>query len=270
MAIYQFWRKLLDGNGRPVNGAKVTVYLSGTTTKANIYNGNNVSITNPVTTNSSGVFVFYVRNYAEISGYAGTQRFKLSWTGTDEDGNSVSGEIDRVHIFPNLFQVDETDNTGSDKSAYNKLASNELAYQWDDHIIQTWENEVHGFKPINTNDPNDATKNKLVSNYVMNELDSLLASAQTPFISSSGAVAITISVGLSSSADPVKWTPSGSVLYADIDHNLNIQHPIVTIYESSGGVFYPWRIESIDKVSPYNTVRIFSTLNIEAEVTAVG
>lgn len=46
----------------PVVGASVTVYLQGTTTKATIYSDRpgSVSITNPVTTDATGVYSFYV------------------------------------------------------------------------------------------------------------------------------------------------------------------------------------------------------------------
>jgi len=271
MAIYQFWRTLRDLEGRPVEGASVSVYLAGTSTLANIYNGTNVSITNPLTTNSSGVFSFYVRNYAEISGYAATQKFKLTWSGATTAGVAVIGSIDNINIFPNLFQVDET--TTSD-AAGNKLVSNELAYDWDTHPNLTWEDEAHGIEGVDETDPNDSTPNKLVSNYLMNELDSLLTSAQSPFISSSGAVVVTINVGTSGSGKSVKWipsaAPSGTYLYADIDHNLNIKHPIVQIYESSGAAYYPWRIDSIDQTSPYTTIRVWSVLDVDSTVTVIG
>ena len=52
---------ILDTAGNVVNGASVTVYLIGTTTKAALYSDEGVTqITNPVTSSSNGRFSFYV------------------------------------------------------------------------------------------------------------------------------------------------------------------------------------------------------------------
>jgi len=267
MATYHFWRRLLDEEGRPVENALVTVYLERTTTKANIYDGSEIALSNPITTDSTGMFEFYIRDYSESNGYAATQKFKLSWTGTDQNGTTVLGEIDRINIFPNLFQVDETNNVDT---SFNKTTSNDLAYDWDNHILETYTDTVHDMQEIDENDSVDMTPNKLVSNYMINELYSLLGSASTPSIEATGAVAVTLNIGLSGSGDPTKWIPSGSVLYADIEHLLNIEHPVVSLYESSGAEYQPWKVESYDQTPPYNTVRVFSVLDVKTKVTVIG
>lgn len=267
MATYHFWKRLLDEEGRPIENASVTVYLETTTTKANIYDGSEVVLSNPIITDSTGKFEFYVRDYSESNGYAATQKFKLSWAGTDVDGTAILGEIDRINIFPNLFQVDETSNVSN---AFNKMASNDLAYDWDNHIIETYTDEVHDMQQVDEYDSVDMTPNKLVSNYFMNQLWSQLGSASTPSVESTGAAAITLNVGLSGSSDPVKWLPSGSILYADIEHSLNIEHPVVSLYEASAAEYQSYKVESYDQTPPYNTVRVFSVLDEKTKVTVIG
>lgn len=267
MATYHFWRRLLDEEGRPIEDASVTVYLERSTTLANIYDGSEIVLSNPITTDSTGKFDFYIRDYSESNGYAATQKFKLSWTGFDQDGTAILGEIDRINIFPNLFQVDETSGINT---SFNKMASNDLAYDWDSHILEMHLDEVHDMQQVDEYDSVDMTPNKLISNYFMNQLWSQLGSASTPSIESTGAVVSTINVGLSGSGDPVKWIPSGTSYCADIDHSLNIQHPIVVLYESSGAEYQAYNVESIDKTPPYNIVRVFSKLNVETEVTVIG
>ena len=52
---------ILDTAGNVVNSASVTVYLTGTTTKATLYSNEGVTqITNPVTSDTNGRFSFYV------------------------------------------------------------------------------------------------------------------------------------------------------------------------------------------------------------------
>ena len=272
MATYHFWRRLLDENGKAVIGADVNVYLATTTTKANIYNGTEEALDNPMTTDNTGMFEFYVRDYSESNGYAATQKFKLSWSGVSQDGKSISGDLDRMDIYPTIFQVDETDDINN---SFNKVASNDLAYDWDNHIVETYNDDVHDMLEIDYSDSVDMTPNKLVSNYLMNEMWASLASAQSPTVETTGAALITINVGLSGGASPVKWLPSAAttgedIVYADIEHSLNIEHPVVVLFEASGAEYQPWKIESIDITPPYSTIRVFSVLNIETEVTVIG
>ncbi|MGE5501240.1 MAG: SGNH/GDSL hydrolase family protein [Ignavibacteriales bacterium] len=51
--------RLLDANGNPVSGGSVTFYLTGTTTKQTVYANSalTVALTNPLSTNSAGLFV---------------------------------------------------------------------------------------------------------------------------------------------------------------------------------------------------------------------
>lgn len=269
MASYHFWRKLLDADGREVTNGIVYVYLAGTTTLATIFDGVGVSKINPIITDDNGILDFYINDHSEIGGYVATQKFKLTWVGADIDGDLCSGEIDNINVFPNLFQVDETDNISATKANFDKLISNELAYEWSTHITETWEDQVHDLQPVDIYDSNDATYNKLVSNYLMNQLDSLLASASSPSIESTGAVFLATDIGLSGGADPVKWLPSAGtrLVYADVVHNLNKDYPVVHLFDKTTNNRYtPYAVIRID----IDNLRVFSTLNVDTSVSIIG
>lgn len=73
--MQKYFDTVLGSDGSPLVGAQVTVYLTGTTTKATIYTDNGVTeATNPRATDSRGMFAFYAADgrydiKAEKSGF---------------------------------------------------------------------------------------------------------------------------------------------------------------------------------------------------------
>jgi hypothetical protein len=108
---------LRAGTGTAVQGATVTVYLTGTTTKAQLYATNDTSqpIANPVTTDANGRYAYFIEdgNYDETLQYGSVtasetfiQMFDLSGGGGGGDASltvvpksatysetAVSGEV---------------------------------------------------------------------------------------------------------------------------------------------------------------------------------
>lgn len=131
MSRYHYWQFLVNQEGQPIKNAEIKVYLAGSNTAAYVYRSefgsDGTSDTPQVYTNKTGYFEFWLGDSTELNGYPIGQKFKLQW----DKENVASGSIDWVDIYPGFEPVDETDSTSTIK---NKLVSNELAYDWQDHI----------------------------------------------------------------------------------------------------------------------------------------
>jgi len=218
MSLKHFWYTLLDSEGEAVPNADVYVYEADTTTEISVYNQSSVSITQPIVTDSEGIFEFYVKDQYESSdNYNPDQRMKLSWS---VSAGTVSGEIDNAEIFDKVYKFEdfnEGDTQPTDYAYKNKLVSNQKAYNWTTHENLPAETEnLHNILPVDITDSSDGTYNKSVSNDLLNDLWSVLASAQSPTITASGGV----SRSYETSGSGLSWTPSGDVYYDDFNHGL--------------------------------------------------
>jgi hypothetical protein len=161
------WQFLLNREGQPIADTSVYIYLAGTEIPARIFTdevGGTMIDTEPqVTTNANGFFQFWIADNTEQNGYDISQKFKIKWA----KAGVASGYIDWVDVFPKIQQavaVDETDQTSVFK---DKLVSNRLAYQWEEHrgwtYVDGWSN-LHGLAPVNLTEQDTTDKNKLISN----------------------------------------------------------------------------------------------------------
>jgi len=138
-----------------------------------------------------------------------------------------SGIIDKIQMFPFLFSVDETDTD----TIRDKLLNNQLAYKFEQHVdYRSYPTEPHNIKPVDTNDPTDSTYDKVVTNSLMNEINSLLNILLT---CGGDAISITASGSLVETILLDTFTPSGSGYYTDLVHTINRgrMYPILQFYE---------------------------------------
>lgn len=261
MARVHYWQYIVDEEGRPLEGVDIRFYLNDNPSEeAEIFV--NPAIGRPTTTSEAdlktdgnGYFEFWIGDEFEpLGGYISTQKFRITW----QRAGILLGQINNIDIFPPIFQVDETDNVSSTKDDKNKLVSNALAYKWDSHVDAQAADRPHGFAPVNINSTS-LIYNKLVSNSLINYILSAISSAGTISIQASAAVERNFSI--------TSWQTSGSDYYADLDHFIGRQFPIVQLRESpSNEMIIPKRIVSVDT----NKIRVFVSADIDAEVTIVG
>jgi hypothetical protein len=135
MARSHFWQYIVNEEGQPVEAASISIYEAGTSTAAYVYTQNSGgSPTNTLpqaTSNSEGLFEFWIANTSESQGYPSDQRFKVAWS---KPGYVTAGEIDNIEIAAYPEEVDELDPVSTTK---NKLVSNALAYKWDNLVSVT-------------------------------------------------------------------------------------------------------------------------------------
>ena len=260
MARVHYWQYIVDEEGRPIGGVQIRFYLADiTNTEANIYANSTVghqtttSAINLVS-NEEGYFEFWVGDEWELNGgYASTQRFRLEWIRT----GMREGVIDNIDLFPPLYQVNETI-TGQviaeEAVRRNKLISNRLAYNWEQHVekmvpYSPSADAPHDIQPVKRCDP-DTEYNKVVSNELMNKIFTLAVSASTVSLDASGA-----DIDYSRIPEDHQLLPSGGTLYyANISHNIpsagcgavsNI-FPIVQVVDRlDNSLVIPERIQSL-------------------------
>jgi len=263
MARIHFWQYIVNDTGDPLENVNVRVWKADSPTEE-AYIFTHPITGNPTTTSTAGLstdgngFVecWFGDELESSGGYSSSQRFKLTWY----RAGMSDGYIDNINIYPNTFRVVETDNVSSDKDVKNKLISNQLAYNWESHrntsVVST---TIHGMEPVDENDTN-TDYNKLVSNVKMNHIWSVLTSA--------GAASISISGSAVREFDVTSWTSSGDLYYADLDHFLNRNYPIVSAYKTSNGKqIQPNEIESISN----SRIRIWMPEDtIDLDVTIIG
>ena len=262
MARIHFWQYIINEAGEPLENVNVRVYLSDSpTTDANIFTHPITGIsttteTIPLTTDGNGFVECWFGDISEGSGgYASTQKFKIEWDRAGLD----DGYIDNINVYPNAFRVVITDNVSSDKDVRNKLISNVNAYNWEHHRNTSVVTEtIHGLEPVDETDT-DIVYNKLVSNSLINHVWSVLTSAGAASISVSGAAAAAFNIS--------SWTSSGDLYYADLDHYLNRDYPVISVYKSSNGrQIQPNDIESIST----SRTRIWMSEEVTLDVTIIG
>jgi len=273
MARVHYWQYIVDEEGRPIGGVQIRFYLADiTNTEANIYANSTVghqtttSAINLVS-NEEGYFEFWVGDEWELNGgYASTQRFRLEWIRT----GMREGVIDNIDLFPPLYQVNETI-TGQviaeEAVRRNKLISNRLAYNWEQHVekmvpYSPSADAPHNIQPVIICDP-DTEYNKVVSNELMNKIYTLAVSASTISLDASAA-------DIDYSRIPLDhpWNASGALYYADVTHNLNNQYPILQVVDTTtNSLVIPEAFESLN----LNSTRVvFSSSASQYIVTAIG
>lgn len=169
MAKKHIWYFIADEEGRPVPNADITVQLAGSINAAYIFatSSSTLPISNvpQLKSGDDGKFEFWIENdTSDLYGYDNTQKFKLSWSGTDIS----DAEIDDIQFFDASLPVNVEDGFDTNK---NRLVSNQLAYGWEQHRLNNT-HIVHGIEelPDWINLTDDPTKNKLVSNKMMLEM----------------------------------------------------------------------------------------------------
>ena len=257
MSKLHFWQYIVDDTGVPLENVNVRIYLSDDpNTLANIFThqttGSSTTTLEALsTTDGDGFFECWFGDYLEGSGgYSADQRFKITW----ERAGLDDGYIDGIDIFPNFYEVDELDSVSVTK---NKLISNQMAYEWETHKNAS-ALSVHGMEAVVVSG-SDTTYNKLVSNSLMNHIWSVVTSA--------GAMSISASAAAVREFDVTIWAPSSDIYYADLDHFLNRQYPVVILYKASNGEqIQPLNIESIS----VSRIRIWMPEEVSLKVTIVG
>ncbi len=146
-----------------------------------------------------------------------------------------SGVIDRIQLFTFIFSVDETD-FNTDR---NKLLSNQLAYKIEQHVNTSYPSEPHNIQPVNTG-LKDGSKNKVVSDVLIAEIDKLLE-----ILLASDSVSATPEKRNIKTILLDTFTPSGDGYYTDLVHTLDTPqwYPQVQFYEylkdpTTWGSFY--------------------------------
>lgn len=93
--MQKYINSVIGETGRPVSGASVTVYLTGTQTLATIYSNNGVTTqTNPLTTDSSGMFSFYAADGRyDIQISSGSTNKTLTDILIEDDVSSLASSI---------------------------------------------------------------------------------------------------------------------------------------------------------------------------------
>lgn len=134
------WHYILNEEGQPVEDANVRLYLSNSTTEANIFvSENSTSYTTcsvaDIKTNSEGFFEFWLAGNWETGGYDFSQLFRLEWY---RPGIKL-GYINNYNPWPNILTWVNTSG-GGDASYCNKFVSNTL--------VNTWLTHVSGSDPI--------------------------------------------------------------------------------------------------------------------------
>ena len=265
MALKHFWYTLLDKEGIEVSNADVYIYEAGTLIELSIYDYQFQKITQPIITDSDGILEFYIKDQFESSNnYNPEQRMKISWSASASD---VSGEIDNAEIFDKVYKFEdfnEGDYQPNDYLYKNKLVSNQTAYNWNTHINLPAETlNLHNILPVDIYNSSNYTYNKSVSNELINDLWSILASSQSPTITASGAIMRSYDV----SGGGLEWTPSGSTYYNDFNHGFQELFPLVQLYDDiNKESFKPYIVIPIDN----ENTRIFVLEDIDAHVTVVG
>jgi hypothetical protein len=261
--IYYF---LKNEEGEPIEGAEISLKLTGTLQNATIYANQTVSAgINPsggLVTNSDGFFDFWIGDQFETTyvGYEPSQYFDLYWASP-----SGTGLVDRVQFFDFLYPVDETDTTSVTK---NKMMNNTLAYNFERHVDMLYTGTPHSIYPVDETDSTDGTLNKVVSNELLNRLYGFsLTSGAKPGLTIAASGALITTHTLYASA----MSASGDYWQSTFDPELNKSDgnhlPITQIYTVSGGnVILPWEV----KINSATEMKIITTRKGDYRVTTVA
>ena len=266
MARVNFWQYIVDEEGRPLENVNIRFYLSDNPTQESdifthpTFGPSTTTSSANIKTDGNGFFQFWIGDEFEtLGGYSAAQKFRLTW----QRAGILLGSINNIDIFPPLFQVDETDSNSSTAQQKNKTVSNYMAYLWTTHVNSTYAStiEPHSILPVDITKTNTVV-NKLVSNSLMNYILSAIASAGTLSIESTAAVERNFLIE--------SWTPTGSAYYANINHFIGREFPIVQLRfytgEKAGMTYQPKKIVSLDE----NSLRVHVTENTSTNLTVVG
>lgn len=258
--LKHFWYQLLDKEGVELENANIYIYKAGLLDELIIYDTQEQIINQPIVSSDKGIFEFFIKDQFEsFNGYSPEQKMKISW-----DTVGANGEIDNIEIFNQIFQFEdfgEHDHRPYDYSYKNKSMNNLLVYNLENHIISVSPNEynLHNILPVNITDSNDNTYNKSVSNDLLYDLLSLLASASCPTITASG--------GIARDYDITSWNTSGDIYYKDFNHGLQQLYPLVQIYDDlNKSIFKPYVIKPIDD----ENIRIWVLDDVSSHLTLIG
>ena len=128
--INHIWYKLLDEEGIPVSGASIYLYeYINSITQLNIYDENENSITQPIFTDSNGVFEFYIKDHIRANseggyGYTWDTQYIISWS-KDDKGGIIKGD----HLFGEFESV----NTSGNSKRLNRAISNYIGWTIETH-----------------------------------------------------------------------------------------------------------------------------------------
>lgn len=151
---------------------------------------------------------------------------------TDSDTTKdklVSNNLGRIwtdHVSASLpsdnpHDLEPIDPFDSD-STFNKVVSNFYSKKWTDHVNSLSPSaNPHNLYPVNETDT-DTTKNKLVSNDLIR---SIIDSISDPVTGASRYYSQTISAS--------QWIASGSYYYYDVNHNLGVEWPVITCWDTN-------------------------------------
>lgn len=145
-----FWQYITNEEGQPIEGATISVYLTGTTTAVSVYtaeSGGAVTTAVPqVTSDENGFFEFWIADSSDAYGYDMEQKYTIAW---EKAGVITAGSIDNVEMAVQAMEVDET----STNTQKNKLVSNNQAKVWTAKSgmatvtaeIASWQSDVGGY-----------------------------------------------------------------------------------------------------------------------------
>jgi len=263
MARIDYWQYLLDRQGRPLEDAKVRVYLAGTTIEADIYlNHTFGSVTKAkaedLKTDKNGFIQFWIGDVFEPEGgYDVDQQFRIVWW---NDIDSIVEEIDDLYVFTPVRQIDVSDNIRGQASNvdFDKVISNKQGYKWDAHVDSIVPSaSPHDLHPVEYFDLDHHT-NKVINNKLGYQMYQMAERASyTP---------IDISAARFTPFSFASLDASGGEYYKDMTHNYNNYYPIVKVIKTNNHVIEAKRVESI---SP-DVTRIWLSENIPIRVGVFG
>ncbi len=263
MARIDYWQYLLDREGRPLQDAKVRVYLSGTSIEADIYLDHTFgSVTKSkaedLKTDKNGFIQFWIGDQFEPEGgYEVDQQFRIVWW---NDVDSIVEEINYLYVFTPVRSIDTTDNIRGQASNkdLDKVISNKQGYKWDAHVDSIVPSaSPHDLSPVELFDL-DHHKNKVISNKLGYQMYQMAERASYTPIDISAARLTTFSFA--------SLDTSGGLYYKDMTHNYNNYYPIVRVMKSNDYHIEAKRVESL---SP-DTTRIWLAENIAIKVAIFG
>lgn len=250
---------LRNENGDPICGQSVYIYKYGTTNELDIFYSSGNQITQPLVTSSvdpSGSFNFYVKDEWS-GGYTADQKMTIDWG---------LGNVTGIDIFDKLYRVDET-STSTDK---NKLISNKQAYDWELHRginVETTPTSAHNLEHVDINDYSNTDYNKVVSNFLLNDM--YYRTGSTITITASGSTVSYIGINPEGGASPA-WASSpvtsAGDYYADVTHSLGNKYPVASVWRVSDRKMVKPIIEGIDD----NTIRIYVNEDVLMILSVVG
>lgn len=254
------WHYIIKEDGEPMENADIRLYLSGTTTEANIYltknSANYTTCRNAdLKTNNDGYVEFWLAGDWESGGHAFTQLFKLEWY----KAGTAPGYIEDYNPWPNTLIWRDT-NSSADRDYRNKFVSDQLANKWLTHVPQIVPSaSPHDLQPVDYESGcDDDIYDKVVSNKMLNDI--LLNCYASDSVGVSGNTA-------GHSETITSWSTIGSQYYKDISHPTVDNDSCVILID----------INTLEQIMPAeviytgtNTTRVIVEENNDMRVTIHG